>query len=440
MSKFMCLFRGARRRRVVPLARGKRSNAPILLSALLVMAGMSLPALAGVPLSVASAMREAVARAPLLDAQRALEAAAQEDAERAGALPDPRLALGIDDLPVQGPEAGRFGAEMMTMRRVGVMQELPSRSKRDARRQLADTRIGIVRSDADAIRLEVARAAAEAWIAHWQSQAALVLLEALREESARAVATAEARLRGGEGAAAEALAARAERLALENRIASARAAREASAAGLARWLGEGAPSRELLAPDFERLLVPPERLLAALDAHARLQQWARREDEAAARLRLAQAERRPDLSLGLSYGARSAGMPDMVMLEVGIGLPVFTRNRQDRNVAARLAELEAVRAGREDGRLAQREALQRDLARWRGLGEEVARYREQLLPLARDRAAVALAAYRSGAALQPWLDARRDEIELRLAYVQAHADQGRAWAALSTLLPEGVQP
>lgn len=440
MSMSMFLFRGARHRREAPSPRGRRLRTPLLLVALLAVAGGSPPALAGAPLSVEAAMREAVARAPSLAAQRAMETAAREDALRAGALPDPRLALGIDNLPIQGPEAGRFGADMMTMRRVGLMQELPSRSKREARRHAADTRIEIARSDADAMRLDVARTAAEAWIEHWEAQAALDLLEALREESERAVATAEARLRGGEGAAAEALAARAERVALENRMAAARAAREASAAGLARWLGEDVQARELQPPDFERLVVSPERLLAALDAHARLRQWARREDEAEASLRLAQAERRPDLSLGLSYGARSAGMPDMVMLEVGIGLPVFTRNRQDRDVAARLAELEAVRAGREDVRLAQREALQRSLANWRGLGEEAARYREQLLPLARDRSAVALAAYRSGAALQPWLDARRDEIDLRLAYVQVHASHGRAWAFLATLLPEGEQP
>lgn len=440
MCRFRSLRRGAFPGRMPSLPHAMHRRAAALVAIVLAVV-LFLPLQAtALPLSVEAAMREAVARAPALAGQRSLEVAAHEDAQRAGTLPDPRLSLGIDNLPIQGPETGRFGAEMMTMRRVGVMQELPSRAKRDARRQLADTRVGIVRSDADTTRLEVARAAAEAWVEHWQAQAVLVLLDELREASERAVATAEARLRGGDGAAAEALAARAERLALENRMASARAAHEASAAGLVRWLGDGAPSRELQAPDFERLLIPPERLLVALDVHARLQQWARREDEAAAGLRLAQAERRPDVSLGLSYGARSAGMPDMVMLEVGVGLPVFTRNRQDRDVAARLAELDAVRAGREDARLAQREALQRSLARWRGLGEEVARYREQLLPIARDRAAVALAAYRSGAPLQPWLDARRDEIELRLAYVQTHADQGRAWAALSTLLPEGEQP
>ena len=66
---------------------------------------------------------------------------------------------------------------------------------------------------------------------------------------------------------------------------------------------------------------------------------------------------------------------------------------------------------------------------------QVARDREVLLPLARDRARVALAAYRGGGALQPWLDARRDDIQLLLDYTDALAAQARNWAALAYLLP-----
>jgi hypothetical protein len=52
---------------------------------------------------------------------------------------------------------------------------------------------------------------------------------------------------------------------------------------------------------------------------------------------------------------------------------------------------------------------------------------------------VALAAYRSGGTLQPWLEARRDEIALRLDYADALAAHARAWAALAYLLPEPIR-
>ena len=55
--------------------------------------------------------------------------------------------------------------------------------------------------------------------------------------------------------------------------------------------------------------------------------------------------------------------------------------------------------------------------------------------MARDRARTALAAYGAGADLQPWLEARRDEIELHLENARLLGEQGRAWAALAYLLP-----
>ncbi|HVC16043.1 MAG TPA: transporter, partial [Rhodanobacter sp.] len=50
-------------------------------------------------------------------------------------------------------------------------------------------------------------------------------------------------------------------------------------------------------------------------------------------------------------------------------------------------------------------------------------------------AKTALASYGGGGSFQPWLEARRAEIEQRLAYVDALAARARLWAALAYLLP-----
>ncbi|MDZ3822048.1 MAG: TolC family protein [Pseudoxanthomonas sp.] len=382
-------------------------------------------------------MRAALADSPMLDSRRSMEIAAAEDAGRADAFPDPRLTLAIDDLPVARRPAGSMGDAMPTTYRIGVMQDLPSARKRQARRQVALARAGGARLESEARRLAVARAAAVAWIERWQADRALELLVELEEESARVVELAGARLQSGQDTAAEALAAHAARVSLDNRLTEARATQAAAHAGLARWLGEAATARELPWPDFDRLPVGPRRLVERLEQQADLQAWAQRETEAAAALDLARFQRRPDWRVGISYGVRDAGFPDVLMLEVGIDLPVAPRNRQDRDVAARRHELEAVRAEREDARRSRRALLDQTLATWRSKREQAARYRDTLLPLARDRSAVTLAAYGGGASLQPWLEARSDEIEQRLAHLATVADQGRAWALLATLLDEG---
>src|SRR3546814_17617307 len=83
------------------------------------------------------AIRMAVERAPMLDARRAQVEAARQESRRAGALPDPMLTVGIDNLPVTGPDAFDPAADFMTMKRIGIRQEIPAGANSDARRDLA---------------------------------------------------------------------------------------------------------------------------------------------------------------------------------------------------------------------------------------------------------------------------------------------------------------
>jgi hypothetical protein len=65
------------------------------------------------------------------------------------------------------------------------------------------------------------------------------------------------------------------------------------------------------------------------------------------------------------------------------------------------------------------------------------RIEDDQLPLVKSRSQAALAAYAGGKGeIAPLLEARRAEIETRLANVDAAAEAARAWAQLSTLLPE----
>jgi outer membrane protein TolC len=126
----------------------------------------------------------------------------------------------------------------------------------------------------------------------------------------------------------------------------------------------------------------------------------------------------------------------MLSLEFAISLPLFAVERQNRSIAARHADYEATLDAHEDARRAQLERVQNDLAQWAALKRQVERDDTLLLPLARDRSNTALAAYRGGGPLQPWLDARRDEIQTLVDHARRLGDLGRAWAALVYLLPE----
>jgi cobalt-zinc-cadmium efflux system outer membrane protein len=403
---------------------------------LLLLWSLALPALAATPaISFDEAIHRAVQRAPALDARRAQTLAAQEEARRAAALPDPKLSLGIQDLPVTGVEAFDPGVDNFTMKKIGVTQEFPARAKRDARQALADRTIDQATALTAAEELAVKRAAAEAWVSLWAAEHEVEALQTLREESSLAVRIAKARLTGGAGNAVDVLAAQAATLELDNRLEVARTQVESARAMLGRWLDENAEATADMPPDFNNLPISEAVLLKSLDRQGPLLPWQAREQMASAQVDSARAEKHPDWSIGVSYGQRNR-FSDLVSVEFSIDLPLFPGNRQDRGIAARQADYEATRDAHEDARRAQLQQLQTDLARWAGLKRQVTRDEEQLLPLARDRSRIALASYRGGGELQPWLNARRDEIEARVTHARMSGELGRAWSALAFLLPE----
>lgn len=393
---------------------------------------------ASAPVSLPQAVALASARAPMLEARRHALLAAREEAARAGALPDPMFGVGIDNLPASGGDAFDGSAEDMTMRRISLSQQIPSAAKRRAQTALAARETELAEAMSSAELLAVRRASAEAWIELWAAQREYLALQAQREQAGLAQRLARARAASGAGSVAEALAAAAAVLELDERLEAARAGEQAAQAGLARWLGDTAPVASAEAVDFTRLPLAEAALMDGIDRSGALLPASAQVEAAAAAIDAARADKRPDWNVGVAYGLRQGRRSDMLSLEVGIGLPLFARSRQDHGIAAREADYRATLAAREDLRRQQRAQLQADLARWHGLQRQVERYRSALLPLARDRSAAALAAYRAGAPLQPWLDARRDELDAEMAQVRTLGDLGRAWAALAYLLPEST--
>jgi outer membrane protein TolC len=428
----MSLLSGGRMPRFISTDFRRRGPLVFVLLALAVAASAHAQSL-----TLSEAVRRASAQAPRLEARDAAIDAAREDAARAGRMPDPMLVFGIDNLPVTGADAFDTAADDMTMKRIGLRQEVPAPAKRAALRALASRRVELVQVEAVAERLQVQQAVAEAWIDAWSARQQLQAVTALREQAAMAATLAKARSKGG-GGLDEALAAQAAVLEIDNRLEELRADAAAAVARLVRWL-PGVTDADLAgAPDFATLPLDRNELRARIDSLGPLLGAGARVESAAASVDVARAEKRPDWSLMASYGQRERERSDMLMLEVGVSLPLFGRNRQDRDVLARQAEYRQAVAMQEDERRAMLAEVDAAFARWQALQRQVALHEERLLPLAHDRSTVALAAYRAGGPLQPWLDARAAELEVHRAHAEHLGELGRTWATLAFLLPENT--
>ncbi len=393
------------------------------------------------PLSLEEAVQQALQTAPQLSARAESASAAQALVVSAGRLPDPELIVGIDNLPVTGPDAYSTTSDFMTMRKVGVMQEFPRARKRELQHDRAEAEAGVANAELIQARLDVAREVATAWIRRATAEASLKDLQALEPEVALQAAAARAALSAGRSSTAEALAAEAAVAQLANRILKMRGEARQAADELSRWIDVD-PARPLAAmPSLDRLPAPPETLLGSVHEHGSLLPYESRLAAARTDVDLARAERRPDWSAELAFAKRGPEFSDMVSLQFRIGLPVFTKNRQNPLISAKHAELRRIEAERADELRMHTAELRKMLTEWELLGEQLEQYEQDLLPLARERSRASLASYRAGRGdLRLALDAYREEIDFVIEHAQLQNERGRAWAFLRYLGPQHLHP
>jgi outer membrane protein TolC len=173
-----------------------------------------------------------------------------------------------------------------------------------------------------------------------------------------------------------------------------------------------------------------------LHDHPHLRIYDLRQDLARAEVDLARAAKNPDWSLEVGYGQRRPFFDNMLTVMVAFDLPWQADRRQERDISARLAELEQSRAQREEARRMHEAELRGWLADFDAGTARISRYRELILPLARDRLEATLAAYRGGRGdLNPVLDSSRGTTDSELALIAVESERARAWANLSFLYP-----
>ena len=387
-------------------------------------------------LSFDQALRTAQERSRQLAAQDAAAAAARDMSIAAGQLPDPVLKAGITNLPLSGPDRLSLTSDSMTMRSIGVMQEFTRNDKRQARAARFDREAEAARAGRRLALANLQRDTALAWLDRHYQERVLEMLARQRDEARLQIDAADAAYRGARGSQADVFEARSALAQVDDRIAQARREVDSARTRLARWVGDvaSAPLGGLPAIDSVRLRATD--LDAQFAHHPRIALLEKQEDVAQAEAEVSQANRQPDWSVELMFNQRGPTYSNMVSVNVSVPLPWDRANRQDRELAAKRAVVEQLRAEREEATRAQVAEAKVMLQEWQSDRARLRRYDEALLPLAGDRTQASVAAYRGGGGtLASVLEARRNEIDTRIERIRLEMETARLWAQLEFLIP-----
>ena len=360
----------------------------------ILLAAVTTPARAD-PLTFEGALARARANAPSLQATALGVEASRAARGAAGALPDPKLTVGIDGFPVSGPNAFEPSREDFAAVRVGVSQDIPNPAKRRAARSLADADIAVASAETMREARSVEVETATAWISLAYAEQRVAALDEVRVRLDRLVRTTPSAVASGAARPGQTLAGRQALAALDDKRTELLATVGRARAELTRWTGDPAPVVAGSRPVFA---IDRANLLAAIDSNPLLAPIHARAGQAAANVRLAEAERRPDFGAEVAYQHRDPRFGDMVSAGVTISLPFVRRNRQNALIAARQAEAGKAGAEREAARRALAANLDAGLADHAMHHEQWMRSRETLEPLANERVDLETASYAAGRA------------------------------------------
>lgn len=402
----------------------------------LVLLGLGPTAHADSGLSLDRALQVAEQRSLQVVAQDAAAAGAREMAVAAGQRPDPQLRVSVDALPINGPNRFSLTRDDFTMATIGVTQELTRASKRQARSARFEREAASAEAGRAATIAKLQQDTAAAWLDRYHLERIRDALRAQRAEAGLQVDAAEAAYRGGRGPQADVFAARSAVAVIDDRIDQSDRQIVSAVTLLARWVGEDAKQPLLGEPTTSTVPFRAEALEAEFAHHPEIEVLQRKEAVAQANADLAVADKRPDWSVGLSYGKRGPAYSDFVFLSLSVPLQWDQKNRQDREFAARLATVEQLRAERGEATRAHVADTLTMLQEWQSNRQRLARYDATLVPLAAERTRAANAAYRGGGSnLTPLLEARRAEIDTRIERGRLAMETDRLWARLTYLIP-----
>ena len=344
-------------------------------------------------------------------------------------LPDPKLRLNFANWPTN---SFSYSQEPMTQVQLGVSQAFPKGDTLKFRRGKRQAQARGERHRFELRRREVVLDTRLNWLElqYW-AQASSKVRES-RQAVAELIEVVQAIYATGRETSQDILRAELELSLLDDRLVEIGRKSSIARANLSRRIGDTAANREV-SSSLPAMKHPSEvtAIIELLEQHPAAKVFAARVDVADKDVDIAGEQKKPGWSVNLGYGARGGDRADFATLGVVMDVPLFTKNRQNREIAAAKKSRQASRLSRDTVLLDLRKNLHVTFADWTRLRERVSLYQSVVLKRAKDTTEASLSSYQSGVTDFPELvRARLAELDAELSLLRLHRDRLKAQAQL----------
>ncbi|VEL97211.1 outer membrane protein TolC [Alteromonas sp. 76-1] len=370
------------------------------------------------PLTLQQAVAQAIQKDPWLEGSQYRENATISSSIAADTLPDPVVSLGLANVPTDG---FAFDQEPMTQIKAGISQMFPRGESLSIRRKQLEelaTQHPFMRLDRIA-KTQVA--VSMKWLDVYLAQQSISLIEKDRSlfEQLSEIAEANYSSAVGKVRQQDIIRAQLELARLEDRLTKLSSQKERASAELLEWLTGGdsgafnnsvnVASLELpkTLPEIEGIENAYYKILKAnnqqmlaniLISHPLIRAVESRIKSSQTGIKLAKQQYKPQWGVNASYAYRAddqmdRSRADFLSIGVSFDLPLFTENKQDKEVSAAVNESEAIKTEKRlvlRGMLAQMQSI---FAARERLLERQTLYRTNILQQSSEQAEASLTAY-----------------------------------------------
>jgi len=351
------------------------------------------------PLTLRQAEKTALALSPEIKSLQAKSRALGQSAIAAGQLPDPKLIVGALNVPV---DTFALSQEPMTQIQIKLQQSFPrGRSRYYRSLQKHDLSIAELHTQ-QAMQLKILQGVRLNWLNlyYWLRAKHIILKQ--KRIFRHWVKVTESMLANNKAQQKDVIRAQLELTALDSRLLEITQHIDRVRAGLGRWIGPSL-ARTVYPAHLPAWPVPPSmnQLQYSIKQHAVLNTDRAFISAGHASIKLAEQQYKPGFTVGIAYGFRQGhdfdgqSRADFLTAQVGMDLPLFPHNRQDRTLKASEDTLLASQENQISHYRQLYEVLKAQYATWEQQRKNAHLYRSKLIPEAKQYATATMTAYQN---------------------------------------------